>query len=260
MALAARYGLAHARVAGVECTAAKAMPGMRLLNHALGLPGDGRSLAGTLDAIEAFFAAHGGEVLIAVPEGAAIESALVARGYRPDYAWMKFARAADRPPEADCPLAIRPVHRDDAQRMGELIATGFGLPAAMAPWFAALVGRAGWHCFGAYDDARLVGCGAVYVAGDAGWLTWAATDPPHRGRGAQKALLAARIGYARDRGLALLVTETGEPEPNRADASYRNIVAAGFRPVFRRPFWRRPMDPSAQSGEAVPVNRTEEEP
>lgn len=208
----------------------------------MGLRGEEGEAHGSLDAIESFFAAHGGEALVAVPEGTAMESALMARGYERDYAWVKFARAAGRPETVACPLTIRPVDAADAERMGGLIVSGFDLPDDMATWFAGLVQRVGWHCFGAYDDARLVGCGALYVHGSAGWLTWAATDPTHRGRGAQKALLAARIERARAAGLGVLVTETGDQEPTRPDASYRNIVAAGFRPVFRRPFWRRRLD------------------
>ena len=205
----------------------------------MGLRGEEGEAHGSLDAIESFFAAHGGEAILAVPEGTPMEPILIARRYRRDYAWVKFARAAGRPATVSCPLTVRPVDAADADRMGRLIVSGFELPADMATWFAALVGRAGWYCFGAYDDAQLVGCGALYAKESAGWLTWAATDPPHRARGAQKALLAARIEHARAEGLDLLVTETGEQEPARPDASYRNIVAAGFRPVFRRPFWRR---------------------
>ena len=244
-ALVARYGLAHARLAGGECTLAAAMPGSRLLNHALGLGSEGRKANDSLEAVESFFGAHGGEAIVAVPDGAAVESVLTTRGYEREYAWVKFARAASRPPPVSCPLAIRAVDGSDAACMGELIVSAFDLPTDMATWFAALVGRVGWHCFGAYDDTELVGCGALYVDEGAGWLTWAATDPRHRGRGAQKALLAARIDLAHAQGLDFLVTETGEQEPGRPDASYRNILAAGFRPVFRRPFWRRSPDPSS---------------
>ncbi len=243
-ALAARYGLAHARIAGADCTVAGAMPGSRLLNHALGVGGEGSETHRPLEAIESFFGAHGGEALVAVPEGAPMESVLTARGYERDYAWVKFARPAGPSAGVFCPLTIRPVDETDAARMGRLIVSGFELPTDMAPWFAALIGRVGWHCFGAYDGRQLVGCGALYVDRNAGWLTWAATDPPHRGRGAQKALLAARIDHAHAQGLAVLVTETGEQEPARPDASYRNILAAGFRPVFRRPFWRQKPDRS----------------
>ena len=259
-ALAARYGLTHAERGGADCTVAEALPGMRLLNHALGLRGNGREAADRLDAVEAFFADHGADALVAVPEGSSIEATLVARGYARDYAWQKFVRASGPPAAVSCALAIHRVDTNDADIMGRLIASGFGLPADMGEWFASLADRPGWHCFGAYDDSELVGCGALYARGDAGWLTWAATDPLHRGRGAQKALLAARIAHARHIAVDVLVTETGEQEPDRPDASYRNILGAGFRPVFRRPCWRRAFDGPRRSGEAGAVHPPKEAP
>lgn len=237
-AVVARYRLAQREVGGVHCTVAAAMPGLRLLNHALGLDGDDWRQAAALAAIESFFAEHGTPALIAVREGARIEQALVARGYERDYAWVKFWRDTTSVTTVRCDLAVRLVDVEEAQQMGEIIASGFELPAEMAAWFAALVGRRGWHCLGAYDGSQLVACGALYAVGDAGWLTWAATDPPYRGRRAQKALLCARIALAHRLGLTTLVTETGDQEPGRPDASYRNILAAGFRPVFTRHFWR----------------------
>ena len=90
-ALVARYGLAHAQAAGAHCTAARAFPGMRLLNHALGVA-DGPEVSDVLDAVERFFTAHGGSALVAVPEGAPAEAALAARGYERDHGWVKFAR------------------------------------------------------------------------------------------------------------------------------------------------------------------------
>jgi GNAT superfamily N-acetyltransferase len=109
--------------------------------------------------------------------------------------------------------------------MGEIVTTSFDLPAELGPWFAALVGRPGWHVLGAYDGPELVATGSLFAHGDVGWVTWGATDARHRGRRAQKALLAARIDAARALGLRALVTETGEPQhPGDRDASYRNIL------------------------------------
>jgi GNAT superfamily N-acetyltransferase len=123
--------------------------------------------------------------------------------------------------------------------MGGILAGAFDLPGELADWFAALAGRPPWHCLGAYDGRDLVATGSLYVHEQSGWLTWGATDPAHRGRRAQKALLAARVELARRLGLVLLVTETGEQRAGLPDASYRNILGAGFRPVYTRPFWSR---------------------
>ena len=54
--------------------------------------------------------------------------------------------------------------------------------------------------------------------------------------------MAARIGHARELGLELVVTETGERVPGRPSNSYRNIVRAGFRPAYVRPNFVSPVD------------------
>ena len=151
---------------------------------------------------------------------------------------MKFARGLAPAPAVGCDLAVRPVPREDAGRVSALLMAAFGLPPELAAWFAVLAGRAGWHVLGAYEGAELVATGSLWVDGDAGWLTWAATHPAHRGRRAQRALLAGRIELARDLGLRRVVVETGEQEAGRPDASYRNILWAGFREAYVRPFWR----------------------
>jgi len=231
--LAARHGLAHGRAGGAHCVAAAGLPGMRLLNHALG---DIADPAG----VERFFARRGLPALVAVPEGSAGERAVAARGYERDHAWMKFVRDPRAPvPAPEAPgLAIRPVEGRDAHRMGELLAASFGLPEDLGAWFAPLAGRRGWHCLGAYDGGRLVAIGSLYARGPGAWATMAATDPAYRGRGGQGALLAARILIARRLGLRHVVVETGEPVSGTPGPSWRNILRAGFLPVFLRPFWR----------------------
>jgi len=244
-ALAARAGIAHEQYGDVLATTVASAPS-RLTTHVLGLGDDTPDPGGALAAAEDFCRRHAVPALVAVPEGAALERELAARGYAEDGAWTAFAR--DTTPAADpgCDLDIRPVARADASRMGQIVTASFLLPPQLDPWFAALVGRPGWHVLGAYDGGELVATGSLFAWGGAGWVTWGATDPRHRGRRAQKALLAARIDAAGGLGLRVLATETGEPRhPGDRDASYRNILGAGFRVVHRRPFWRGPEPASA---------------
>jgi hypothetical protein len=58
--------------------------------------------------------------------------------------------------------------------------------------------------------------------------------PEHRRKGAQGALLAARIEAAAATGCEVVVTETGMPQEGEPGASYRNIVRAGFEPQYVR--------------------------
>ncbi len=238
--LAARFGIAQAVFGPVHCVVTSALPGARVVNHVLGMH-DATRGAKVLGQIEQFYAERNVPALVAVPEAASAEELLVRRRYTPDYAWIKFERDVSKPVAASrSGLVVQRVEPRDAEAMGRLVVGGFGLPGDLSSWFANLVGRPGWHCLGAYDGRRLVACGTVYVDGEAGWLTWDATDPVYRGRGAQKDLLAARIEFCRQFGLRTLVTETGEPAEGRPDASYRNIMGADFSPRYRRPFWRAP--------------------
>ena len=81
----------------------------------------------------------------------------------------------------------------------------------------------------------------MYVDGPNAWIGVASTRPGYRRRGAQTALLAARIDAARDAGAVLLATETGERVPGEPDQSHRNIVRAGFREAYLRANWRSPV-------------------
>ena len=60
------------------------------------------------------------------------------------------------------------------------------------------------------------------------YLSFAGTLREHRGKGAQTALLAARIRRGAEFGCELAVTETGEQRGDQPDNSYRNILRAGF--------------------------------
>jgi GNAT superfamily N-acetyltransferase len=86
----------------------------------------------------------------------------------------------------------------------------------------------------ALEDGAPAATGALFADQGAGWLGFGATLPDFRRRGAQRALLAARIELAIAAGCDLVVTETGEPQPGRPDASYRNIVWSGFEPAYVR--------------------------
>ena len=84
------------------------------------------------------------------------------------------------------------------------------------------------------------GAGALHLDGEAAWLGVGATRPQFRRRGAQAAVLAARIDAARAAGATMLATETGERVPDQPSTSYRNILRAGFREAYVRANWRSP--------------------
>jgi len=180
---------------------------------------------------------EGASFWVALDPEAGLDDELRTRGFAPDYAWQKFERARDA---VEAHTDLRVVDAESPAHFGTVFAEGYGLPPALGDFAAKVVGRTRWHCFVAYDGAEPVAAGALYESGDSGWLGGAATLPSHRGRGAQGAILAARVERARDRGLRVLVTETGVPPDGQPGASYRNIVRSGFRPTYVRPNYASP--------------------
>ncbi len=202
-------------------------PAIPELNHVLGV-----SSAEQLDALPAFYGA--GRHLVSPRPGVDLDPELRERGYEPGYAWMKFSRGARPAPEAATDLRIVEVGPDRGTDFGRAAVEGFGMPPAFADWLALLPGHGGWHCFVAYDGSEPAAGAAMHVFEDVAWFGIGATRPDFRRRGAQNALLAARVQLADELGCSLLVTETGELVDGRPSNSYRNILRAGFEPQYLR--------------------------
>ena len=162
------------------------------------------------------------------------------RGYEPGYAWVKFRRRPTRRPPRATELRIDRIGPERASQYTAVLAAGFGLDPAVTAMLEHLPGRSGWGWYLAYDGDAAVACGAVFVRGAHAWLGQAATLPEHRRRGAQSAIMAARIAAAHAAGAAVVVTETGEVVSGRPGSSYRNIVRAGFEPAYVRPNYVSP--------------------
>jgi GNAT superfamily N-acetyltransferase len=167
---------------------------------------------------------------------------LEALGFVDDYGWMKFARGVG-PRQAQSDLHVVRAGSDRADDFARVVAGGYDLPQWTLPLAANAVGRPGWSCYVAYDGDAAAGAGALFVHEGVGWLGLGATLPEFRGRGAQSALLAARIEDARTQGCSTVVTETGELAEGRPSVSYRNIVRAGFREAGIRANYRAPSPP-----------------
>lgn len=232
--LAEEHGIRHARIGTAACIACAALPGNRMFNHVLGLED-----AGDLEEITEWYGACG-EWFVAATPGAGLEPGLEQRGFERDYAWAKFSRPAAAAPGAATDLTIEEVGPEHGPELGRIAATAFGLPAWTGEWLAALPGRPGWHCFVAFDGESPAATGSMYVSGEVAWLGLGATDPEFRRRGAQGALLAARIALAGELGCAWVTTETGEAVEERPSNSYRNITRAGFVERYVRPNHRAP--------------------
>jgi GNAT superfamily N-acetyltransferase len=200
----------------------------RELNRILGL-----ERLDQLDALAPLY--EGNPFWVSLDPAAGLDAALLERGFAADYPWQKFER---EPGRVSAETSLRVDETDEP--FGDVFARAYGMPAAFASWIGRLPGRPGWHCLAAYDGDEPVATGALFVTGEIGWLGMGATLPSHRGRGAQNALLAARITLAAELGLELVVTETGAPRDGQAVPSYRNILRAGFRETYLRPNYASP--------------------
>jgi GNAT superfamily N-acetyltransferase len=163
-----------------------------------------------------------------VPDGMAVPDGLVERTR-----WVKLRR--DPTPPAPAPaVEIREADAALAELFARTFCLGYELPAALEPWHAALVGRPGWRAYVAFDGATAIGTATMFIDGEVAWLGGAGTVPAHRGKGAQKALIARRIADAAAAGVRELVTETGVPAPGARNPSLDNLYAAGFGLAYER--------------------------
>jgi len=147
------------------------------------------------------------------------------------------ARAADRPAGLDPSLRLGPVAAGLAREFAEAKSTAFLGPAAPGAYLreasAGLIGRPGWQSLAVFDGAAVVATGSLHVVENVGHLFGGATLPGYRGRGAQSALIDARIAAARAAGCDWVIAETSVTD----NPSLRNMRRAGLRPYYERQHW-----------------------
>lgn len=230
-------GLSLETVGGAVASVAAGDPSI-LLNRAIGLGVEAPASREAPAALKAHYAAAGvGRYFVHVhpeAEPPELRNWLEAEGFTAYRRWAKFVRGREAPPAPESDLRVEPIGPKHAQDFGWIVAGGFDLTAAAGEAVAALVGRRGWHLYMTFAGDAPAGTGALYVHEDAGWLDFGATDPAHRRRGSQRALLARRVADALDLGCRVLFTETGEAVEGDPQHSYHNIEWAGFRPAVLR--------------------------
>jgi GNAT superfamily N-acetyltransferase len=227
----------------VQTSIVTALPGVGMMNLVLGATEPGAVEDGRLAAATEWAGSRGVSPYVPVtpglPETDAAERWLQANGFTRAYAWMKFVRDAHPPRFAAPDVEIVELTDPEQEPFGMIAATGFGLPAWAAAFFADLPGRDGWRCYVARVDDEAQACAAMHIDDGVAEFGVAATLEPARGRGCQLALLHRRILDAIAAGCHTLFVETGERVPDRPSASYRNILRAGFEEAYLRPNWQR---------------------
>ncbi len=162
---------------------------------------------------------------------AALETRSIGRYHR---SWVELARGPGQPSPVRTPYAIRAAGAADGPAFARITARSFGFPDTIRPLLATIPGRPRWHVYLALDGARPVASGALFAHGDVGHLSFGATLPAYRGRGAQRALLSERIRVAVALGCRTIVAETGARIAGEPNPSYDNMVRLGFEPVAVR--------------------------
>lgn len=169
------------------------------------------------------------------------EGVLRDRGVTPGSAWVKFAGAATARAEVPTDLRVDRLAPDDGDEFARVMCTGFGMPldSALPGWFAGVPrwSEAGFTAYGAWDGDELVAAATLFVGGDIGTLSGAATLPSHRGRGAQAALMVRRINDAAAAGCAWITCETGAETPEHPNPSLHNMRRMGLTELYERRNW-----------------------
>lgn len=237
--LAAKLGLAVEEIGGATLLMARAIPDA-FFNRVIGLgvarPASEAALDNLLAAYRAAGAKHWWVHLTPGAEPAALPSWLERRGFvlAKRSAWAKVLRGTEAPPEVGTPLEVRAARQGEEGALAESIAAAFGMPAAFAPWFAALALRRGWRAYVALEADRVVGGGLLYLDGGDAWLGAGAVRAEQRGRHAHRALMALRVREAIAAGCTRIFTETGEPVGDEPNPSLANMQWCGFRRVCSR--------------------------
>jgi GNAT superfamily N-acetyltransferase len=172
-------------------------------------------------------------------------------GLTAESAWVKLVGVVTAEPAAEPKTALErtadpmgelrigPVDPGDIPEWAHVIFTGFGMPSEHLPsLLVAAASSPSTHAFAAWDGDRMVAGASLVVRGEVGHLAGAATLASHRGRGAQSALIAARVGAARDAGVCTLYAETGKPDRAGENSSLNNLIRAGLWPLYDRVNWR----------------------
>jgi GNAT superfamily N-acetyltransferase len=114
--------------------------------------------------------------------------------------------------------------------LDEVVAARDQLGEAMWPGYLRSAGKPGFFHYMAFDGARPVAIAALCIFEDIGYLMSAATMESDRKRGAQQALIAARIARAEQSGCSIQVSET----LYMIEHSLRNLQRAGFEEAYEK--------------------------
>jgi len=195
-----------------------------------------------LEALEVFFTSRGADVFHEVSPLAdpGTLAQLNDRGYRPceltSVLFQPLDLGALAPPAST--FTIRPVVRDEREQWANAAIEGWSefpeVREFMASFGPTAAGAADSYPFLVLDREAPIATGSLSLHGNVALLAGASTVPGARGRGAQRALLAARLRFAAEQGctLAMMCASPGS-------TSQRNAERNGFRIAYTRIKWHK---------------------
>jgi GNAT superfamily N-acetyltransferase len=196
-----------------------------------------------LGRIEAFYRERGADVFHEVSPLAdsSVLPLLNARGYQPIELSTVLVRpvapCVDPPQGGRSRVATRVARPDEAELWANTAADGWSESAEAAAFVRQLgtvmMSRRCTTSFFAEIDGAPVATGGLNIHGAVALFAGASTLPAFRNRGAQSALLDARLRFAAERGcdLAMMVALPGS-------GSQKNAERAGFRVAYTRTKWQ----------------------
>jgi GNAT superfamily N-acetyltransferase len=195
-----------------------------------------------LDELEAFFTKHNAPVFHEVSplSGPPLIALLNERGYRPlEMTSVMFRSLEDmKSREINPEISCRVINEGEEDLWAQTSADGWSTEMPGLSDFMLEFGRIGARCAGARPfiaelNGKTVSTGALFIYNDAALLAGASTIPEARNRGAQNALLDARLRYAAARGCTLAIMGAAP-----GSQSQRNAEKNGFYIAYTRTKWQ----------------------
>lgn len=241
------FGFTIARLAGLACLGSTRLA-VPLFHRAIGFGVTAPATAAALASVLRHYAVLGAEARVELAEGIAPAGAaalLERHGFRREReTHTVHALVTDRVPEVRRVggLTLTRVAAREARLFGRLARAGFeetgerGVFVERSSTFV-LGHRTPGRCTGYIGrmGGRPAATGLLCLTAGVGGLYSDTTLPEFRGRGIQKAMIAARIERGLRLGRRVFTARTEGP-----NASARNYEQTGFLPLYRASFWVRP--------------------
>ncbi|MEJ5368093.1 MAG: GNAT family N-acetyltransferase [Bryobacteraceae bacterium] len=204
----------------------------------------------TLERLERFFFERGAAAHHEVSPLAGIEcfQLLQQRGYSLVELSSVMYRTLEAPPSPPEGVRVSLAQPEEADLWAQIAADGWRDVAPDLYEWIRQIGEATARkeespCFLAWIEGRPVAAAGLSLLPPVAHLAGASTIPEARRRGAQQALLEARLRYAAEHGCALALMGAAP-----GSASQRNAERQGFRIAYTRLKWRLPCPATAASG------------